>query len=70
MTNPLKRVGQDYHLRKGQGVWVEVDDVSVYIRRDSKGVSVDLIPSGQTDAAAMASVKNPYTLEETDGEDN
>lgn len=38
----------DYVLRKKEAsVWITVDNVSVYVRRNDEGVSVDLYPKGE-----------------------
>ena len=34
----------DYILRDGTSVWIEVDNISVYVRRTEDGVAVELFP--------------------------
>lgn len=45
----------EYALRASQpAVWVEVDNISVYIRRNDEGVSVDLYPSSRREEESVA----------------
>ena len=45
----------EYELAAGQGsAWVGVDNISVYIRRNDEGVTVDLYPKGDEMAGSLA----------------
>lgn len=47
----------DYEMAvnaESQSLWVGVDNISVYIRRNDEGVSVDLYPKGDEDAESLA----------------
>lgn len=52
----LKAVSSDeYELNADtRSAWVQVDNITVYVRRDDEGVSVDLYPVGQEDAESLA----------------
>lgn len=39
---------------KAPAAWVQVDNISVYVRRNDEGVSVDLYPVGHEDAESLA----------------
>jgi hypothetical protein len=45
----------DYTLKEGHGsCWVTVGNISVYIRRNDEGVSVDLYPRGDEDSESLS----------------
>lgn len=45
----------DYILQKDEpSVWITVDNVSVYVRRNDEGVSVDLYPKGDEMSDSLA----------------
>ncbi len=39
---------------KQSSVWVTVENISVYIKKDDEGVAVDLFPTGQEDGESLA----------------
>lgn len=51
----LKPVSSDeYELTEGSlSAWVQVENISVYVRRNDEGVSVDLFPVGQEDGGSL-----------------
>ena len=51
--------GRDYTL-DGNSVWITVDTVSVYIRRQEEGVSVCLYPTGREDEDAIGETYVAY----------
>jgi hypothetical protein len=53
----LKRLGEtDYELRPHcDSIWITVNNISVYIKRNDEGVSVDLYPLGLEMNDALAS---------------
>jgi len=47
---------EDYVLpEERKSLWIEVDDVSIHIRRDGDGVVVDLLPKGDEMNVPLAS---------------
>jgi hypothetical protein len=57
----------DYVLKDDHGsCWVTVGNISVYIRRNDEGVSVDLYPLGDEDAESIASCWATFAEAEPD----
>lgn len=51
-------------------LWIEVDNISVYVRRNDDGVSVDLYPKGSEDGESTAGARATFAEAEPDDLDD
>lgn len=52
---PVSSDEYDFQYERGSSVWVGVENISVYIKREQEGVVVDLFAKGREDHGSLAS---------------
>jgi hypothetical protein len=74
---PVSSDEYDFQYERGESVWVGIENISVYIKREDEGVVVDLFAKGHEDHGSLASTNLFYQEaaehdeeEETDSNDD
>jgi len=57
---PLMHDGEDDYTLEGRGVWITVNNLSVWIHRDDTGVSVDICPLHDEANRTLSGVFQPF----------